>query len=92
VTVTAATAEHGNQMAIARAGELPPTKPWVFDMGYGAYSRRVVLPNARITDVGDISYTDGDVIAYEVTLTAYKDTNGEFSYEYTDDGLVTTGA
>lgn len=92
VVVTAATAEHGGQLAISRNGSLPPTKLWVFDMGYGTYARRQVLPIARITDVGDISYTDGDVIAYEVTITSYADADGNFSYEYTDDGLVTAGA
>lgn len=92
VTVTAANGTHGAQLAIARSSAMLPTKVWVFDMGYGTYSRRVALPIARITDVGDISYTDGDVIAYEVTITCYADENGNFSYEYTDDGLVATGS
>lgn len=88
VVVTAADTTHGNQLAIARSSEMLPLKAWVFDMGYGAYSRRVVLPNARITDTDDVAYTDGDVIAYGVTITAYNDENGKPSYEYTDDGVL----
>lgn len=89
VTVTAASTTHGNQLAIARTSAMLPLKAWVFDMGYGAYSRRVVLPNARITDTDDVAYTDGDVIAYGVTITAYNDESMHPSYEYTDDGAVT---
>lgn len=90
VTVTAASSTHGAQLAIASSSAMLPLKEWVFEMGYGTYSRRKVLPLARITDVGDISYTDGDVIAYEVTISCYADATGNFSYEYTDDGKTTS--
>lgn len=89
VTITAADGTHGARLAVARTSGLPPVTEWVFEMGYGTYTRRVVLPLARITEVGDVSYTDGDAVGYECTITAYADSSGHPSYEYTDDGLVT---
>lgn len=56
---------------------------WVFDMILrdGA-AKRVVLPKAKITEIGDITYTDNDVTGYEITLTAMPDDSGNTHYEY----------
>lgn len=44
--------------------------------------KRIVIPNASISELGDTTYADGSVIGYEVTLTAFPDTNGNKHYEY----------
>lgn len=44
--------------------------------------KRIVVPNAKITTVGDVSYVDGEPIGYEVTLGAFPDTAGNTAYEY----------
>ena len=33
--------------------------------------QRTVIPNGKITEVGEVSHTDGDVIGYESTITAF---------------------
>ena len=48
----------------------------------GGILKRVVIPSAKITELGDISYTDEDAIGYEVTLTATPDEDGNTHYEY----------
>lgn len=56
---------------------------WVIDMilTEGAL-KRVVIPNGKITETGEISYTDGDAIAYESTITAYPGDDGDTHKEY----------
>lgn len=44
--------------------------------------KRVVIPSAKISEVGDITYSDGDVVGYETTLNAAPDTSGNTHYEY----------
>lgn len=44
--------------------------------------KRIVLPSAKVSEVGDITYTDGDLVGYETTLSAYPDTDGNTHYEY----------
>lgn len=59
-----------------------PRKVFVFDVKDGDNKIRIVLPNAQITEVGDVSYTHADVIRYEVTVTAYADESGNEGYKY----------
>ncbi|WP_427814288.1 phage tail protein [Enterococcus sp. 22-H-5-01] len=48
----------------------------------GGILKRITIPCGKVTEVGDITYTDGDPIGYETTLTAIPDDKENTHYEY----------
>ena len=49
----------------------------VIDMLDGENARRLEGGDVQVTEVGEISYVDGDAISYEVTCACYPDENGD---------------
>lgn len=50
--------------------------------------KRVVIPKACVSEVGEVTYSDEDAVGYEVTLTAQKDETEKYHHEY----LIKKGA
>ena len=46
-------------------------------------AKRIVIPNGKVTAIGDISYTSKDAVGYELTVKAQVDDAGYSVYEYT---------
>ena len=44
--------------------------------------KRIVIPNAAVTGVGDITYADNSAVGYETTVSAVPDESGQSHYEY----------
>lgn len=59
---------------------------WVIDMLLkGGVCKRLVIPDAKVTELGDTVYADGEPIGYDVTLTCLPDASGNTHYEYIQD-------
>jgi hypothetical protein len=56
---------------------------YVIDMIQNGAAVRIVIPHGKVTELGDIVYSDSEVIGYNPTITGLPDTAGNASYEYT---------
>jgi hypothetical protein len=73
----------GNITVVQNSGQLPAVSV-VFEIVLtGGRIKRIVVPNAQIADrSGEITYVDGEAIAYPAVFTAYPDADGNTHTEY----------
>lgn len=63
--------------------EQPGDFAWVFELACrGNVLKRVVIPQAAISEMEDIEYTDSDAAGYGITITATTDSSGATHHEY----------
>lgn len=74
----------GDNITVTQNSEMLPQVSVVFELVLtGGRIKRIVVPNAQIVDrSGEITYTDGDAIAYPALFQAYPDGNGNSHTEY----------
>jgi hypothetical protein len=73
----------GNGTASAWQGQsIQIRKAWVFHILDGATVRRVVLPDAEVTDRGAITYATTSAISYPITISTYPNAAGVHSFHY----------
>ncbi len=60
-----------------------PNRIYVVDMLLtGGRTKRLVVPNGKITEVGEVTYKDENEIAYQCTVTCYPNSDGDTVLEY----------
>lgn len=72
----------GELTVLHNSKELPRVS-YVFEILLsGGRVKRIVVENARVSEVGDVTYVDGEAIGYEVTLGAYPNKDANTAVEY----------
>ena len=77
------TGELSNGITIKVNSKELPERSIVIDMILkDGVLKRVVIPKAKISEVGEVNYADEDLIGYELTVEAIPDEHGNTHYEY----------
>jgi hypothetical protein len=45
-------------------------------------AKRIVIPDCKISEFGDLTYSDSEAVGYETTVTCMPDSSGNTHYEY----------
>lgn len=81
--VDSITAYFGNGTATAWEGkQIEIRKSWVFHITDGVALRRIVLPDAAVTDRGTITYATTEAISYPLTVSTFPNAAGVHSFHY----------
>lgn len=88
VAVTAASADHGEQLKASIGAELPPVEAWCFSMKDEDRRVRVYVPRAQFTEIAQLDFKPDAGHIWGGTLTAYDDGTGHYFYVFYDDGEV----
>lgn len=59
-----------------------PHRVWVLSVLDGDHVLRIVIPDGQVTERGDITYSNGEAVGREVTITCYPDSSGNKAYIY----------
>lgn len=90
VTTTAASSTKGTLHKVKLNGAELPHQAFVFEVKDGKARIRIAVADGQITEVGEITYSDADVIAYPVTVECFPDANGDKAIKFIDDGIFSS--
>lgn len=68
--------ESSGAITVTVKAEITGSGVWAIDMAQkGGRLKRIVIPDGKITSLGDIVYKGSEAVGYDVTLTAHYDTS-----------------
>ena len=70
-------------MTVLANADEPSEGVWIIDMIMrGDVMKRIVIPDGKVSEVGDIEYVDDDAVGFDLTIQALPDLAGNTHYEY----------
>lgn len=63
-------------------GDILDSHAWVLNVIDGTNRIRLCIPDGQVTETGDITWTNGELIGYPVTVTTFPDGDGVKAYKY----------
>lgn len=87
VDVTPATSSAPAVIEVNVTGDPLPHKRWVFEIKDGDAHIRISVPDGQVTETGEISYVDGDVIKYDITVEAFGNADGAKATKWITNGV-----
>jgi hypothetical protein len=92
VTTAPATGSAGTLRTVKINADTLPHKSFVFDMRDGDSRIRIYVPDGQVTEVGEVTYSDGELIGYQVTVEAFRDSElNANALKFLDDGVTSSG-
>lgn len=88
LTVTPATPSSGKLITVKETGSVLPNRVWIFDIKTDAKKLRIVLPNAKVSEVTERAFVAGELAGFQIVVEAFKDDTGTKAYRYYDDGVL----
>lgn len=71
------------EMVVASSAYDKPAHPWVIDTVLNEFTiERIVIPRGKVTELGELSYNDGAVLGYPITIKTLPDGQGKRVYRY----------
>jgi hypothetical protein len=79
---------YGNHNAGATEirGDIFDHYTWVLQAVDGDVNIRLAIPDGQVTETGDVTWTNGELVAYPITITAFPDDTGVKAYKYISAG------
>lgn len=87
VSVVPPTTNTGTTIQSTINSMLLDTGSWVIDAYYQQLTMRFVIPYARPTQVGKLTWVHKALAMYDLTVRPLPDNNNNFAYEYWNDGI-----
>lgn len=87
VTVIPATASTGRIIKATMGATEMPRKSWIFRVKDGKAKILIVVPDAQVSEQGEIAFVKSGAITWPITLKTFPDAAGVNVYIYTDDGI-----